>query len=336
MSHTKNKKCLSTYDSIISVENLLLAWQNFQKGKKSKKDVQIFEYRLMENLLSLHTDLKNKTYIHGGYEAFKVNDPKPRDIHKATVRDRVLHHALYQALKISYFPLFISDSYSCQDGKGTHKALKRFKKFGGRTFKNNTRQCYVLKCDIKKFFASIDQSVLMNILAERIQDLDVLWLLQKVIESFSSTALGKGLPLGNLTSQILVNMYMHEFDTYVKQNLKVKCYIRYADDFVVFSEDKEYLIQVLQDMKVFLRNQLRLELHPNKVSIETLGSGVDFLGWVHFPLHRVLRTGTKKRMIRNLARKKGTESEEATKRSYWGMLSHGDGWKLVQKIIGTR
>jgi retron-type reverse transcriptase len=336
MSHRKKKKYLGTYDSIISVENLLNAWKHFQKGKKSKKDVQIFEYQLMENLLSLHTDFKSKTYTHGDYNAFKVNDPKPRDIHKATVRDRVLHHALYRALSPFYFSLFIADSYYCQDGKGVHKALKRFKKFGGRTSKNNTKQCYVLKCDIKKFFASIDQVVLVKILKERIQDPSIFDLLQKVIESFSSTALGKGLPLGNLTSQILVNIYMHEFDQYVKQELKVKQYIRYADDFVVFSGDKDCLIEVLQDMKTFLRDKLRLELHPNKVSIETLGSGVDFLGWVHFPLHRVLRTATKKRMIRNLARKQGRENEEAAKRSYWGMLSHGSGWKLQQKIIGTR
>lgn len=284
----------------------------------------MFEYRLMENILSLHTDLINKTYIHGGYKAFKVNDPKPRNIHKASVQDRVLHHALYQALTPFYFPLFIHDSYSCQDDKGTHKALKRFQQFGSRTSKNHTKQCYVLKCDIRKFFASLDQAVLMRILQERIEDQDILWLLTKVIESFSSTTLGKGLPLGNLTSQLLVNIYMHEFDQYMKQALKVKDYIRYADDFVVFSENKEYLVKVLQSMTIFLRERLKLELHPNKVSIETLGSGVDFLGWIHFPRHRVLRTVTKKRMMRKLSDK--------NRDSYLGMLRHGNGFKISQEI----
>lgn len=293
-----------------------------------KSDVQIFEYHLLDNLLKLHTDLKNKTYTHEGYKAFKVNDPKPRDIHKATVRDRVLHHTLYQALTSFYFPLFISDSYSCQNGKGTHGALKRFQIFGDKVSKNHTKQCFVLKCDIRKFFASIDQGILMDILEQRIIDKDILWLLQRVIESFSSTEEGKGLPLGNLTSQLLVNIYMHEFDQYMKQGLKVKYYIRYADDFVIFGENKESLVRVLDSLKAFLRERLQLELHPNKVSIETLGSGVDFLGWVHFSRHRVLRTATKRRMWKKLSKK--------NKSSYLGMLKHGNGWKLEQSIKSSQ
>lgn len=322
----------TSYQDSIALENLLLAWQSFAQGKRNKKDVQVFEYHLMDNLLSLHTDLQNKTYTHGGYQAFKVNDPKPRDIHKAKVRDRVVHHLLYRALTPFYFPLFIADSYSCQDGKGTHKALKRFQKLGGKVSKNHTKQCFVLKCDIKKFFASIDQSVLVATLKQRIVDKDILWLLQRVIGSFSSIQAGKGLPLGNLTSQLLVNSYMHEFDQYMKQTLRVQYYIRYADDFVIFGEDKEYLVQVLQSIKSFLRESLQLELHPNKVSIETLGSGVDFLGWVHFSHHCVLRTTTKKRMLRNLQKKVGSEGYEATRGSYLGMLSHGNGYKLREKV----
>lgn len=335
MNYRKNKKFADNYDSIISIENLLDAWKSFQRGKKNKKDVQMFEYHLLDNLLNLHTDLKNKTYTHGGYKAFKVNDPKPRDIHKATVRDRVLHHVLYQALTPFYFSLFISDSYSCQDEKGTHRALKRFQSFGNQVSKNHTKQCYVLKCDIKKFFASIDQRVLRKILEKRIGDPDILWLLARVIESFSSTQVGKGLPLGNLTSQLLVNIYMHEFDQYMKQGLKVKYYIRYADDFVIFGENKEYLAEVLQSIKTFLKEKLKLELHPNKVSIETLGSGVDFLGWVHFSKHRVLRTTTKKRMVRNLKKKLGSEGYEATRESYLGMLKHGNAKKLKLQILNS-
>ncbi len=331
MSHTK-KTFTKSYQDIIALENLLDAWKHFQRGKRNKKDVQLFEYRLMENLLSLHTDLKMKTYTHGGYQSFKVNDPKPRDIHKASVRDRVLHHFLYQALAPFYFPLFIADSYSCQDNKGTHKALKRFQQFGNRVSKNHTKQVWVLKCDIRKFFASIDQDVLMKILQERIGDQDILWLLRRVITSFSSTGLGipeyeessSGLPLGNLTSQLLVNIYMHEFDQYVKQTLRVKDYIRYADDFVVFAPDRGYLVEVLAQMKTFLKEKLKLTLHPNKVSIETFGSGVDFLGWIHFPHHRVLRTTTKRRMMRKLCGK--------NRDSYLGILKHGNGWKIQQRV----
>ncbi len=333
MNYRKNKKFTDSYNSIISIENLLDAWKSFQRGKKKKKDVQMFEYHLIDNLINLHTDLKNKTYAHGGYKAFKVNDPKPRDIHKATVRDRVIHHVLYQALTPFYFPLFISDSYSCQDEKGTHKALKRFQKFGDKVSKNHTKQCYVLKCDIKKFFASIDQNILRQILEKRIGNPDILWLLTRVIESFSSTQVGKGLPLGNLTSQLLVNIYMHEFDQYTKQTLKAKHYIRYADDFVIFGENEEYLVNILRSIKTFLREKLQLELHPYKVSIETLGSGVDFLGWVHFPRHRVLRTTTKKRMVRNLKKKLDSDGYEATRESYLGMLKHGNGTKLKHQIL---
>lgn len=193
----------------------------------------------------------------------------------------------------------------------------------------------MLKCDIKKFFASIDQQILRKILEKRIGDPDILWLLARVIESFSSTQVGKGLPLGNLTSQLLVNIYMHEFDQYMKQGLKVKYYIRYADDFVIFGENKEYLAEVLQSIKNFLREKLKLELHPNKVSIETLGSGVDFLGWVHFSKHRVLRTTTKKRMVRNLKNKLGNEGYEATRASYLGMLKHGNATKLKLQILNN-
>lgn len=284
----------------------------------------MFEYQLLDNLLSLERELENKTYIHGGYQAFKVNDPKPRDIHKATVKDRVLHHALYQALAPFYFPIFISDSYSCQDEKGTHRALRRFQNFGDRVSKNHTKQCYVLKCDIKKFFASIDQSILMDILAQRIIDKGILWLLERVIKSFSSTKIGKGLPLGNLTSQLLVNIYMHEFDQFVKHQLKAEYYIRYADDFVIFSQDKVWLQKVLFQMEAFLLLRLGLRLHPQKVSIETFASGVDFLGWVHFPDHRVLRNVTKRRMFRRVSEKNAA--------SYLGLLRHGNAYTLQKEL----
>jgi hypothetical protein len=139
----------------------------------------------------------------------------------------------------------------------------------------------------------------------------------------------KGLPLGNLTSQLLVNIYMNEFDQYVKRELKVKHYIRYADDFVILSEDKDELISLLQYTVVFLREKLNLELHPDKVFIKTVASGVDFLGWVHFPRHRVLRTSTKRRMLKNF---KNSPKEES-RQSYLGLLKHGNTYKLKNRLI---
>ena len=332
------KKIFShAYDDIISIENLLEAWQEFRKGKMKKEDVQEFGRHLMRNIFSLYEDLKNKTYIHGTYEHFIVSDPKRRDIHKASVRDRVLHHALYRKLYPFFDTTFIADSYSCRNNKGTHKALNRFEVFTRKVSKNYTKQCWVLKCDIRKFFASIDQIILLQILKSRIEDTTILWLLERIIASFESdTELHRlhlcnsrrGLPLGNLTSQLLVNIYMNEFDQYVKHVVKAKYYIRYADDFVFVSQDKKYLEEMRQKVEDFLSQNLRLTLHPNKVFIKTIYSGVDFLGWVHFPKHRILRTTTKKRVLRNI--------NEKNMASYLGLLSHGNTYNLEKTIIEER
>ena len=157
--------CSHTYDDIISVENLLAAWREFLQRKRRRKDVEEFSVHLMDNILSLHRELVGRNYRHGGYVAFKINDPKPRDIHKASVRDRLLHHAIYRVLYPYFDRKFIHDSYSCRDRKGTHRAIDQFRKYGRRTSKNNTRPCFVLKCDIRKFFASIDHEVLKQIFA---------------------------------------------------------------------------------------------------------------------------------------------------------------------------
>jgi RNA-directed DNA polymerase len=212
---------MHSYDDIISLENLLSAWEEFLRGKRKRKDVQEFQIHLMDNIISLHEDLKNKTYRHGPYEAFNISDPKPRNIHKATVRDRLLHHALYRILYPHYDQTFIAHSYSCRRNKGTHKALNTFTTFAQKVSHNHTKTVWVLKCDIRKFFASIDHEILFKILKKRITDPDLLWLLKEVVGSFA-TASGKGLPLGNLTSQLLVNIYMNELDQYVKQELKVQ------------------------------------------------------------------------------------------------------------------
>ncbi len=268
-----------TFEEIISLENLLLAWKEFVVGKKMRKDVLEFEQHLMKNIISLHQSLVSKNYRHADYEAFKINDPKPRDIHKATVRDRLLHHAIYRIL------------YS--------------------------------------FFASIDQHVLIEILTGYISDKYALWLLSEIIHSFWSTREGVGLPLGNLTSQLLVNMYMNEFDQFIKHRVKAKHYIRYADDFVIFSDSHRKLKNLTPHIKDFLLRRLKLQLHPNKVSIATVASGVDFLGWVHFTDHKVLRTVTKKRMFRNLKLK---EYDTNTLQSYLGLLRHGNTKRIQGKM----
>ncbi len=321
---------IHTYQYIISLENLLLAWKDFLKGKKLRKDVLDFERNLMANIIELHNELSQKTYKHSDYYAFNISDPKPRSIHKARVRDRLLHHALYRELYPFFDKTFIADSYSCRERKGTHKALQRFKMFSDTVSKNNTRTVWILKCDIRKFFASIDHSVLIGIIKKYISDEDILSLLSGIIGSFHSTRKEVGLPLGNLTSQIFVNIYMNEFDQFVKHKLKAQYYIRYADDFVFLSEDKKWLETILPQVGSFLKERLKLSLHPNKVFIKTLASGVDFLGWVHFPDHRIVRTATKRRMWKRIKEKEG---KEETVQSYLGLLSHGNAERLAGQVV---
>ncbi len=321
---------------------MLEAWKEFRKGKRAKLDVLEFQSGLIYQSTRLHEELKHKTYLHGGYKHFRISDPKPRDINKASVRDRLLHHALYRKLYPYFDKKFIADSYSCRIGKGTHKAVNRLRAFAYRVSKNNTRTCWILKCDIKKFFASINHDILFAILERYIPNPDVLWLLRQVVGSFAShntltnssmSGCVRGLPLGNLTSQLLVNVYMNEFDQSVKHKLKVKYYIRYSDDFVLLSHDKQALEKALSYMKVFLRDELKLQLHPDKVFIKTVASGVDFLGWVHFPNHRVLRTTTKRRMFRKVEE---TGAKKEVLQSYTGLLSHGNARRLAAQVQKLR
>lgn len=323
------KQFTITYPDTITLGNLLVVWREFLRGKRNRRDVADFEVRLMHNLTLLQHSLAERTYQHAGYTRFGISDPKPRLIHKATVRDRVVHHLLYRMLYDYFDARFVYDSYSCRVHKGTHKAVERFKDFSRAASRNYTSTVWVLKCDIRKFFANIDHGVLKNILHQRIDSGEVLWLLENVIDSFHTE--GKpnvGLPLGNLTSQLLVNVYMNEFDQFVKHRLKVKHYIRYADDFVFLSRDRQYLSSLLSQIETFLKDRLCLELHPDKVSIQTLASGVDFLGWVHFPQHRVLRTVTNGRMFRSVT----TSSEPAVIESYRGMLVYGNTHKLLERL----
>ncbi len=314
--------------SISDPENLFSAWKEFLSGKSSKADVQAFARNVADNILELSDELGKATYKHGSYHEFSIADPKPRLIHKALVRDRVLHHAVYRQLYPFFDNTFIADSFSCRINKGTHKALDRFQTFGRKVSRNNTRTCWILKCDIKKFFASIDQSILLDILKQYIPNQDILALLQEIIGSFLLGKQGIGLPLGNLTSQLFVNVYMNEFDQFVKHKLRVKYYLRYADDFALFSENKNELIALLSQMQQFLTERLHLTMHPQKIFLQTLASGVDFLGWVHFPQHRVLRTTTKKRMFRRLRENPKNE----TLQSYLGMLQHGNAFKIRQEV----
>jgi len=309
------------------MENLLETWKRFVRGKRHKNDVMKYEARLADNLVVLHGLLQKRTYAHSSYSAFNISDPKPRNIHKATVQDRLLHHLIYKELYPYFEQRFIFDSFSCRENKGTHRALDRFQLFARKVSKNNTNTCYILKCDIKKFFASVDHDILKSILRRHIADQEMLWLIDEIISSFQSTREGVGLPLGNLTSQLLVNVYMHEFDMFVKQELQVKYYIRYADDFAIMADNKEYLEELLPQLHIFLNERLKLHMHEHKVYIKTFATGVDFLGWIHFPHHRQIRTTTKRKIMKKLK----WYPKPETVSSYRGLLLHGNTYDLRKR-----
>lgn len=317
-------------ENIVFLENLCLAWKEFIVGKKKKADVIEFSRNLMDHIVELHEQLVNGTYCHGGYKSFYINDPKRRHIHKASVRDRLLHHAVYRILYPFFDKTFISDSFSCRDDKGMHRAINRFKSLAMRASNNRHRTCWVLKCDIRKFFASIDHKILLSILSEYIPDQKIVWLLKNIVDSYHTESVpGTGLPLGNLTSQLFANVYMNRFDQWVKHTLKAKYYARYADDSIFISHDKRWLQAIIPKIELFLRAHLKLSLHPDKIFLKTVASGIDFLGWVHFPDHRVPRANTKHRMFRNIR----NTPEGATLQSYLGMLSHGNTAKLKEQVI---
>jgi RNA-directed DNA polymerase len=310
---------------------LLEAWEEFAIGKRGKIDVQEFENDLMDNIIRLHIDLRDQIYHHGDYRAFRISDPKPRQIHKAAVRDRLLHHAVHRLLYPFFDKIFIADSFSCREDKGTHAALNRFRDLAREVGRNHTRTVWVLKCDIRKFFASVDQAILLKQLFERISDDDIRRLLAEIVGSFSSGRPCVGIPLGNLTSQLFANVYLNELDQFVKQDLRFPNYVRYADDFVFLSAHRNELLAILPIIYDYLQSNLRLTMHPAKIILKTFASGVDFLGWTHFPDHRVLRKTTERRMIKRIVK----HPSKATIRSYLGLLRHGNTCGLRVVVGGS-
>lgn len=330
--------------AITAPENLFTAWDEFKSGKREKRDVQVFEWHLEQNIFALHRELCAGTYRHRPYTGFYICDPKPRHIHKASVRDRIVHHAIYSVINPLFEPTFISTSFSCRIGYGTHKGVDTLRAMMRTVSKNNTKPCWVLKCDIRKFFDSVDHEILISILENKIKDAETTALLETIIESYCinpKADRGRGIPIGNLTSQLFANVYMNEFDQFMKHTLRVKHYVRYTDDFVIVGNDPKYLKNLLSPIAHFLKNTLQLELHPNKSTLLSVCQGIDFLGYITFPDYRLLRTKTRHRLIRKLKKRiknyeTGTvsrENIEASIQSYLGILSHANTYRLKEDIL---
>lgn len=284
----------------------------------------VWERRLEDNVFQLHKELRTGSYQHSSYTPFKIRDPKEREIHKATVKDRIVHQAVVSAIEPIFEPRFIFDSYSCRIGRGTHAASKRLQRFCRKASRNNTRTIYVLKLDIKKFFDSVEQQILYKLLCRHISDTRILHLLKKIIGSFSTTR-GKGLPLGNLTSQLFANIYLHELDYFVKHKLHERWYLRYCDDFVIVHPSRTHVLGLVSTINNFLHKHLALSIHPEKMMIRTWSQGLDFVGYVHAPCCVVVRTKTAKRMVKR--------TNHANLASYWGLCSHANSFGLQQILL---
>jgi retron-type reverse transcriptase len=273
-----------------------LAYKKAAKGKRGKGPAAGFEYRLEDNLTALQQELLNKSYQPGQYASFYIHEPKRRLISAAPFRDRVVHHALCNVIEPIFEHSFIGDSYANRVGKGTHRALDRCQSFARRYH-------YVLTCDLKQYFPSIDHQILRRILARKIGCPDTLWLIDQILASgigvlaeeyemvwFSDDDLlaalrPRGLPIGNLTSQFWANSYLNDFDHFVKRILRCRGYVRFVDDFLLFAADKTTLWRWREAVIGFLA-QLRLTLHLNKAQVGPVSEGIPFLGFVVYPQRR--------------------------------------------------
>lgn len=280
------------------MNNLDLAYRKARKRKTLKPYVVEFEKNLGQELQALHNELSNFTYQPQPLKKFIVRDPKTRVIHASAFRDRVVYHALVNIIEPIFEKIFINDSYASRKNKGTLNAIISFDRFkrkascNGKLVKdacnNNLVRGYVLKADIKHYFQAVDHEVLLNILKRKIADEKVIWLINKTLDNFDGKEKGRGMPLGNLTSQFFANVYLNQLDYFVKHTLRAKYYERYVDDFVILHHDRNVLAHFKDMIEKYLKC-LKLELHPDKSSIIPLRNGVTFLGYRIFYHYKLLR-----------------------------------------------
>lgn len=317
------------YDEITSFKNLLKASRKAQRGKRFNDSTADFNLKLEPELLKLQRELQERTYQIESYQQFYIYDPKKRLISALPYRDRVVQHALCNVVEPIFDHSFIYDTYACRKDKGSHRAVNRFTMY---CRKNK----YVLKCDIKSYFASIDHDVLFEMIVRRINDPNALWLIKQIINSTSSP----GIPIGNLASQIFANLYLNGLDHYLKEMVKCRHYIRYMDDLIVFGNDKSRLSEIKEAIREYLRN-LKLELHPHKSQIYLTANGINFLGYKVYSTHRlVIRQNIKrlrkrmKKYYKLLKLKLITPQKIARSIQSWlGYAIHADSFNMRRKIL---
>lgn len=297
------------WEHLCSLENLQLAYEKARRHKTNSPAVRAFAEHHAYHLAVLRHELRTKTYRPQPLQKFILRDPKTRVICKSAFRDRIIHHALINILQPIYEPRFIHDSYASRQGKGTLAAIKRFEHFARKITKNGTPVAharsandvigYALKCDVKHYFDTVDHETLIQIIARHIRDPDVLWLVRTILDNHDAGTAGRGMPLGNWTSQFFANIYLNELDQFVKHDLRAPYYLRYVDDFVILERSSARLQAHQEAIRDFLRT-LHLDLHPNKCSIIPLRRGVSFLGsrvFYHYKLVRRRNLRTIRRRI---------------------------------------
>ncbi len=271
------KRYGNLFEKIVTFDNLLLASKKAMTGKKTKSSVSTFYFHLENEIIDLQKELSTGSYRPMAYTQFEIREPKVRKICSSEFRDRVVHHAICNIVEPIFEGRSIYDSYACRVGKGSHVAVVRCQKFS-RKFR------YYLKCDIRKFFDSIDHGMLKHLLRRIFKDEKLLALLDIIIDhKVPGSGFGCGLPIGNLTSQHFANFYLGELDHFIKDHQGIEGYVRYMDDFISFADDKTSLRQLLAEIRSFVRERLKLELKESVTTIAPVTEGVPFLGFRIFP-----------------------------------------------------
>ncbi len=344
------KRANNLWEKIVSWENLMEAVRAAARGKRTRPDVARFLHETEANVCQLQRELQDGSYRSGGYRTFWIHDPKPRQISAAPFRDRVVHHALTSVLESVFEPRFTDHSFASRKGFGQHKALQLARNAC-------QRYRYVLKCDIRKYFPSIDHSILKGLIERAVKCRRTLELVGRIIDGsneqeevvdyfpgdtlFTRFERTRGLPIGNQTSQFFANVYLNPLDHFVMRELRPALYLQYVDDFVLFCDDKQELQLMAQRIREFLQS-LRLSPHERKFQIYRCRAGVTLLGWRILPTQMRLARANAIRMRRRVrtmvalyhAGAIGFDEVRARTNAWLGHASFGDTWQLRQNVLG--
>lgn len=316
------KRIGNLYQNIISIENLNMADAIARKGKLKQYGIIQHDKNRARNLAELHLSLLYKTFITSQYTTFKVFEPKERLVYRLPYYpDRIVHHAVMNILEPIFVYVFTNDTYSCIKGKGIHAAARSVRK----ALKDVSGTQYCLKLDIKKFYPSIDHNVLKSLLNRKFKDPDLLWLLGNIIDS------ADGIPIGNYLSQYFANFYLTYFDHWIKETKQVKYYFRYADDIVILAPDKQTLHRLLSDIRTYFEVNLKLKIKENYQVFPVTARGIDFVGYVFYHTHVLMRKSIKQSMARKLKKGHSPMSEAA----YRGWAKHADTNHLLKKLTNA-